>query len=635
MALDIIAWHNRTSADHQTQYNNARAAGYSTASLCIYGAPFIPLYAAVMVKRATQAPEQMFIGLDAAGMQSTFDSMAAQGWGPEIMTGTGSSNLPLFAAVFTQMGFIPLTRFGLNIPDFHALNQAQMNTGFILRWVDLYGDPADVRYIGIWVPNSGNRTWNLDGLDDSDADTQARFNALVSGFARVTNLAASPDGGNLMMYDDSQMPSWQAWDGMSSADYQAKFDALAPQGLHPIRVSAKLSGNNARFNVLFAQQEDADGRTFRISGPAGLVEVIPIDGAMQAVMTANGLRGASLAIVNGTRLVYARGYTWAEPGYPDVQPTTFFRQASVSKMFTAAAIYQLIDEKATLPGTTSALSLDTLLQDALPDIANGPAVPQWDLIRIRHLLEMTSGITSSVLGNDTQVSSTLPITAFQMAQWLYRQNLNNIPGSLTQASYSNAGFMLLGLIVARMRGAPDFISGLATLLRSLQITRVRSTVSVAASQPGDEARYHSRPLATAQSVMVTGQPWCAEGYGDTNLENIGGGGGLSAAATDVARVLAALSAFDPQMMTSATLLDWLTNAMTATADLSGPAAYGYHGFDAFKQNPVTHDFSGVKGGLLNTSQNGVTFAQNGISTVLCWNGPRRRDRPGLRSTMPW
>jgi CubicO group peptidase (beta-lactamase class C family) len=619
MALDMIAWHDRTSAD-QTQYNNARAAGCSTVSLCIYGVPFIPLYAAVMVKRATQAPEQMFIGLDAAGLQSTFDSMAAQGWGPEIMTGTGPTNLPLFAAVFTQMGFIPLTRFGLTMADFIALNQTQMNTGFILRWADVYGDPGDLRYIGIWVPNSGNRAWNLDGVDDDNPTTQSRFNALVSGFARLVNLAATPDGGNLMMYDDSQMPSWQAWDGMSSADYQAKFDALYPQGLRPIRVSAKLSGNNARFSVLFAQQEDADGRTFRISGPSGLVEVIPIDGAMQAVMTANTLRGASLAIVSGTRLVYARGYTWAEPGYPDVQPTTFFRQASVSKMLTAAAIYQLIDEQAKLPGTSTELTLDTLLQDALPDVANGPAVPQWNLITIRNLLEMTSGITSSILGNDWQVSSTLPITAFQMAQWLYRQNLNNIPGSLTQANYSNANYMLLGLIVARMRGAPDFVSGLATLLRSLQITRVRSSVSVAASQPGDEARYHSRPLATAQSVMVTGQPWCALGYGDGNLENAGGGGGLSAAATDVARVLAALSAFDNQMMSSATLLNWLTNAKTATADLSGPAAHGYHGFDSVFQDASTHEFWGVKGGYLDTSQNGVTFTQNGISTVLCWNG---------------
>ena len=70
-----------------------------------------------------------------------------------------------------------------------------------------------------------------------------------------------------MMYDDSQMPFWQEWNGMTSADYQAKFNTLYPQGLRPIRVSAKGTGSNARFGVLFSQQEDAGPRTWRINGP--------------------------------------------------------------------------------------------------------------------------------------------------------------------------------------------------------------------------------------------------------------------------------------------------------------------------------------------------------------------------------
>lgn len=206
-----------------------------------------------------------------------------------------------------------------------------------------------------------------------------------------------------------------------------------------------------------------------------------------------------------------------------------------------------------------------------------------------------------------------------MGQWLYRQTLTNTPGDPHSAIYSNAGYMLLGLIVARMRQAPDFVSGLAKLLKSLQITRVRS---VASAQPGDEARYHSRPLETEQSVMVTGQPWCAQGYGGINLEIGGGAGGLSAAATDVARVLAALSALDNQMMSPAMLQGWLTNAKNATINLRGPdpPPHGFHGFDSVLQDSITHDFSGWKGGFLPTSQNGVFFDQNRISTVICWNG---------------
>jgi CubicO group peptidase (beta-lactamase class C family) len=100
-----------------------------------------------------------------------------------------------------------------------------------------------------------------------------------------------------------------------------------------------------------------------------------------------------------------------------------------------------------------------LLKDALPNIANGTPDPNWNSITVRNLLEMTSGITSSIIGTDPGVSSTLPITALQMAEFLYRQTLSNKPGDTTQASYSNAGFMLLGLIVARMRGAADYLTG--------------------------------------------------------------------------------------------------------------------------------------------------------------------------------
>ena len=624
MALDIVAWHDRTSADHQTQMNNARMAGYSTISLCVYGDPSAPLYAAAMVKRATQGPEQEFLNLSGATLQSTFNAMAAQGWGPLIISGTGPTNSPLFAAVFTPVSAIPLTRFGITGAQFSSLNQTQMAANLILRWADVYGDPNNERYIGIWVTNADSRAWNSDGFDDDYATMQARFNALVSGFARPVHSVSTPKGGSLALYDDSEMSNWQSWAGMTSADYQAKFNTLYPQGLRPVRVSGKGTANNARFSVIFAEREDADPRTLRISGPSGSAAAPAVDAAMEAVMKANMIRGASLAIVSGTQLVYARGYTFAEPGYPDVEPTTFFRQASVSKLFTAASLYQLIDEGAKLPGTNTLLTLDTALIDALPNIANGTPDPRWIHITLRHLLEMTSGVTTSILGSDPSVSSTLPISADQMAEYLYRQKLSNDPGDKTQAVYSNAGYMLLGLVVARMRGASSYVQGLSTLLSRLSITRVRSAFSLASAQPGDEARYHSRPLATEPSVMATGQSWCALGYGGWNLENSGGGGGLSAAATDVARLVAALSStFMNPMMGNSTLQSWLNNAANATSTLTGPdpnEVHGFHGFDSVQLDTTTHQFFGEKGGSLSTSQNGIQFQIGGIATVICWNG---------------
>ena len=192
MALDIVAWHDRNTADHQIQLNQAAAAGYRTISLSVYGDRNDPRYAAAMVKRAVLVGEQQFFGLGAADWQTKFNPMAGQGWGPEILTATGPTNNPVFAACFIQTP-IPLTRHAMTAADFNDLNRAQMAAGNILRWADVYGVPGDQRYVGIWVTNTDNRTWNCDAIDDNDATTQARFGALVSGFARPVRITTTPD----------------------------------------------------------------------------------------------------------------------------------------------------------------------------------------------------------------------------------------------------------------------------------------------------------------------------------------------------------------------------------------------------------------------------------------------------------
>jgi hypothetical protein len=624
VALDILAWHDRTTSDHQTQWTNARAAGYSTLSMCLYGDAGDPRFAVSMVRRATQAQEELFLNLTEAMVQSTFNLMAGKGWGPQIITATGSTGSPVFAALFSPASPIPYTRVDISPAEFAGINSdQQINGNLILRWADVYGDSNNLRYIGIWVLNADNRGWNSDGIDDSDAVAQQRFNAMVSGFARPVLAVSTPDKADLMVYDDSEMPNWQAWGAMTSAQYQARFDALYPQGFRPIRVSAKGSATDARFNVIFAGSEDAEVRSLRVSTPPSGSALVPaIDSAMQDIMTADMIRGASLSILSGTRLVYAQGYTFAEPGYPDVQAGTMFRQASVSKLFTAAALYQLMDEGAKLPGTNTALTLDTPLFEALPNILTAWS-GDWRVfsITIRHLLEMTSGINPNILGSDPLVSSTLPIGPTQLAQWVVRQPLINDPGDPNSVSYSNAGYMLLGLVVARMRGAQDFLSGLSTFLTRLNIIAVRSAATVAAWQAPDEARYHSRPLTELASVMFAGQPWCAQGYGEWNLENLGGGGGLSASAPAVARVVAALSCtFNNPMMSPTTINNWLQNAINAWANLGPATKHGFHGFDRVEQDSTTGQITGEKGGELSTSQNGLRFTLHGISTVICWNG---------------
>ena len=57
-------------------------------------------------------------------------------------------------------------------------------------------------------------------------------------------------------------------------------------------------------------------------------------------MQRHQVRAGALAIGRAGRLVFARGYTFAEPGYPVTEPHSLFRVASCSKVLTATAVHR-------------------------------------------------------------------------------------------------------------------------------------------------------------------------------------------------------------------------------------------------------------------------------------------------------
>src|SRR5688572_15776087 len=78
---------------------------------------------------------------------------------------------------------------------------------------------------------------------------------------------------------------------------------------------------------------------------AGVSELAWLDTAMQSVFLNAAIPGGSLAVVKDGRLLFARGYGWAdvehnEPFYPD----TTCRIASLSKMIATVALMRSVEE---------------------------------------------------------------------------------------------------------------------------------------------------------------------------------------------------------------------------------------------------------------------------------------------------
>jgi CubicO group peptidase (beta-lactamase class C family) len=153
--------------------------------------------------------------------------------------------------------------------------------------------------------------------------------------------------------------------------------------------------------------------------------------------------GCAVGVGLNGRTTLTKAYGMADLEH-DVRNTaaTVFEAGSVSKQFTAAAVLLLAKE--------GKLSLDDPVRKYIPE------VPDYGVpLVIRHMLNHTSGLRDwgSVAGIGGWPRTTRAYTHAHVLEIVSRQRaLNFTPG--TRYSYSNTGYNLSAILVARVSGMP-------------------------------------------------------------------------------------------------------------------------------------------------------------------------------------
>lgn len=149
--------------------------------------------------------------------------------------------------------------------------------------------------------------------------------------------------------------------------------------------------------------------------------------------------------LNGTLLIASKGKVLLNKGFgmanwehivPN-EPTTKFRIGSLTKAFTALAIFQLHEK--------GKLHIDDCIDKYLFDY------PQGDKITIYHCLTNSSGIPDYTSFPDFwSTSMRLPKTLDQLIDTFKNHELDFVPGS--EFEYSNSGYALLTAIIEKVSG---------------------------------------------------------------------------------------------------------------------------------------------------------------------------------------
>jgi CubicO group peptidase (beta-lactamase class C family) len=151
--------------------------------------------------------------------------------------------------------------------------------------------------------------------------------------------------------------------------------------------------------------------------------------------------GAAVAVIKDCGVGFQRGYGMANLDHDTpITPSTAFHSASVSKQFTAMAVYILADE--------GRLSLDDDVRRHVPE------VPDFGMpITLDHLIHHSSGLRDQweLLGLSGWRYSKDLITDKDVLSVISRQTALNFPPG-TRFMYCNTGYTLLARTVANISG---------------------------------------------------------------------------------------------------------------------------------------------------------------------------------------
>jgi D-alanyl-D-alanine carboxypeptidase len=215
------------------------------------------------------------------------------------------------------------------------------------------------------------------------------------------------------------------------------------------------------------------------------VERVGSEGALAARVAGLAEQLAGTGAFRGVVLVTRGGQVLLYRGYGVVADSSF-ELASVSKMFTAVAILQLVEQ--------GRLSTDATIGAVLPEYPSGPSATQ---VTIHHLLTMSAGIPDLFRSPRYRGRQDQFRTLRDHWPLFVESPLEFPPGS--GWSYSNSNFMILGSVIEQLSG-----ESFAQYIRKHVLDRAGMSRTTAGS-PAGGGRSTAQDMAAFGRALLGGR----------------------------------------------------------------------------------------------------------------------------------
>ncbi len=311
--------------------------------------------------------------------------------------------------------------------------------------------------------------------------------------------------------------------------------------------------------------------------------VAKIDHIATSTLDSAGTPSASIAVVKGGKLVYAKAFGNARLN-PKTAATTDMRYSigSISKQFTATAVLLLAQQ--------GKLSLDDKVSRFFPNLAHA------DKVTLRQLLSHTSGYSDFWPQDYVMPFMHKPTTPMQIIDAWATKPLDFEPG--TKWQYSNTGYVIVGAIVKKVSGLTPFQFLQRHVFKPLGMT---SAYDAAAHPmlPTDAEGYVRYALGPLHPAPQIGKGW------------IFAGGELAMTASDLAKWDIAM--IDQSVLQPASYRQMQTDVLLRNGESSG------YGLGLFITSMDGHRLLKHDGEVSGFTATNFVFPDDGMAVVVLTN----------------
>jgi CubicO group peptidase (beta-lactamase class C family) len=270
-----------------------------------------------------------------------------------------------------------------------------------------------------------------------------------------------------------------------------------------------------------------------------------VEKTVNAFMRKWSISGASVAVSVDGKLVYARGFGYADTTTrEETQPYHKFRIASISKLITAIAIMRLAEEgKISL--NDRVFGPDAILND--PYFSN-PRDKRVYGITVAHLLSHEGGWSQrwgDQMFMPVMISEKMgvkpPADTKTIVRFALDKRLHFTPGS--GKAYSNLGYGILGLVIEKVSGTSYEEYCQKAVLEPVGVYDMTLAHNLKSEKAPFEVTYYTpADVPPKPSIYGTGE-MVSPSYGGNNIEALGGSGAWIATAPDLIRLMLAVDGF--------------------------------------------------------------------------------------------